>query len=120
MSSETPSIQILLTQRFKQDLKKLAKRFRSIRKDIAPLIDRIQQGETPGDRISGSKYSVFKIRLRNSNISKGKSAGYRAIYYLKTQDTVVLVTIYSKSDQSDISNNLIETIIQQLEQDQDL
>jgi mRNA-degrading endonuclease YafQ of YafQ-DinJ toxin-antitoxin module len=46
MPNDVPSIQILLTQRFQQDLKKLAKRYRSIRQDLTPLIDRLQQGET--------------------------------------------------------------------------
>ncbi|MEM7590936.1 MAG: type II toxin-antitoxin system RelE/ParE family toxin [Cyanobacteria bacterium P01_A01_bin.83] len=117
MPNDAPSIQILLTLRFKQDLRKLAKRYRSIRQDLAPLIEQFQQGETPGDRISGNKYQVIKARLKNSNIQKGKSAGYRVIYYLKTETTIILVTIYSKSDLSDLSNKLIEGIIQQFERE---
>jgi mRNA-degrading endonuclease RelE of RelBE toxin-antitoxin system len=116
MPNDVSSIQILLTQRFKQDLRKLAKRYRSIRQDLTPLIDRLQQGETPGDRISGNKYQVIKVRLQNSNIQKGKSAGYRVIYYLKTETTITLVTIYSKSNRTDISNKVIEEIIQTFEQ----
>lgn len=30
---------------------------------------------------------------------------------------IILVTVYSKSDKSDISNTIIESIIQQFEQD---
>jgi mRNA-degrading endonuclease RelE of RelBE toxin-antitoxin system len=116
MPNDVSSIQILLTQRFQQDLRKLAKRYRSIRQDLTPLIDRLQQGETPGDRISGNKYQVIKVRLQNSNIQKGKSAGYRVIYYLKTETTITLVTIYSKSNRTDISNKVIEEIIQTFEQ----
>jgi mRNA-degrading endonuclease RelE of RelBE toxin-antitoxin system len=116
MPNDVSSIQILLTQRFKQDLRKLAKRYRSIRQDLTPLIDRLQQGETPGDRISGNKYQIIKVRLQNSNIQKGKSAGYRVIYYLKTETTITLVTIYSKSNRTDISNKVIEEIIQTFEQ----
>ena len=109
--------EILLTPRFKKDLAKLAKRYRSIRKDLNPLIETLQKGEVIGDRISGSKYQIFKVRLKNSNIQKGKSAGYRVIYYLKTQTTIVLVTIYSKSYQTDISNKTIEEIIQIFERE---
>lgn len=108
-------IQILLTSRFKKDLSQLAKRYRSIRQDLTSLIERLQTGETPGDQISGLKYQVFKVRLKNSNIQKGKSAGYRVIYYLKTTTQIILVTIYSKSDQSDIQNKIIEDIIQKFE-----
>jgi mRNA-degrading endonuclease RelE of RelBE toxin-antitoxin system len=115
MENNVPSTQILLTPRFQQDLRKLAKRYRSIRQDLTPLIEQLQQGETPGDRISGNKYQVVKVRLKNSNIQKGKSAGYRVIYYLKTQTAITLVTIYSKSDLTDIPNKVIEEIIQTFE-----
>lgn len=115
MSNNVPSIEILLTPRFQQDLRKLAKRYRLIRRDLNPLIKQLQQGETPGDRISGNKYQVIKVRLKNSDIQKGKSAGYRVIYYLKTQTAITLVTIYSKSDLIDIPNKVIEEIIQKFE-----
>ncbi len=110
-------IQIALTPRFKRDLRELAKRYRSIRSDIQPLIDQLQAGQTPGDRIAGIKYQVFKVRLQNSNIQKGKSGGYRVIYYLKTEENIILATIYSKSDFSDISREVIEDAIYQYEQE---
>lgn len=115
MSSDSPSRQILLTPRFKKDLAQLIKRYRSIRKDLEPLIERLQAGEIVGDRISNVNYQVFKVRLRNSDIQKGKSAGYRVIYYLKTSDRIILVTIYSKADWSDLQNKVIEEIIQTFE-----
>ena len=115
MPNDLPPVQILLTPRFKQDLRKLAKRYRLIRQDLAPLIEQLQQGETPSDRILGNKYQIIKVRLKNSNIQKGKSADYRVIYYLKTQTAITLVTIYSKSDRTDIPNQVIEEIIQKFE-----
>lgn len=54
MPTNIPPIEILLTPRFQQDLKKLAKRYRSIRQDITPLIEQLQRGQTPGDLISGN------------------------------------------------------------------
>ena len=115
MPNSVPSIEISLTPRFQQDLKKLIKSYRSIRKDLTPLIEQLQQGETPGDLISGNKYQVIKVRLRNSDIKKGKSAGYRVIYYLKTETAITLVTIYSKSNLTDIPNKVIEEIIHKFE-----
>jgi mRNA-degrading endonuclease RelE of RelBE toxin-antitoxin system len=56
-------------------------------------------------------YSVFKVRIKNSNNQKGKSGGYRFIYYLKTDTQIVLITVYSKSDQGDISVETIHRII---------
>lgn len=117
MPSEPSPIQIALTPRFKRDLRELAKRYRSIRSDLQPLIEQLQAGEIPGDRIAGVKYQVFKVRLKNSNIQKGKSGGYRVIYYLKTAQAIVLATLYSKSDLSDVDNEIIEEAIAQYEQD---
>jgi len=112
-----PLVSISLTPRFKRDLRDLAKRYRSIRTDLQSLIAQLQAGETPGDRVTGIAYQVFKVRLKNSNIQKGKSGGYRVIYYLKTDTEILLATIYSKSDLSDVSNEVIEAAIAQHEQD---
>ncbi|AFY48305.1 cytotoxic translational repressor of toxin-antitoxin stability system [Nostoc sp. PCC 7524] len=116
MQSEQSPIQISLTPRFKKDLRELAKRYRSIRSDMQQLIEQLQAGETPGDRIAGVKYQVFKVRLKNSDIQKGKSGGYRVIYYLKTEQEIILTTIYSKSDLSDVGNEVIEEAIAKYEQ----
>ena len=62
MQSEPSPIKIALTPRFKKDLRELAKRYRSIRSDIKPLIEQLQAGEILGDRIAGVKYQVFKVR----------------------------------------------------------
>ena len=114
-NNEPLVIEIALTPRFQRDLRELAKRYRSIRTDIQPLIDQLQAGEIPGDRIAGIKYQVFKVRIKNSNIQKGKSGGYRVIYYLKNAQGIILTTIYSKSDLTDVSNEIIEQAIAQYE-----
>ena len=114
-NNEPLSIEIAITPRFQRDLRELAKRYRSIRSDIQPLIDQLQAGEIPGDRIAGIKYQVFKVRVKNSNIQKGKSGGYRVIYYLKNAQGIILTTIYSKSDLTDVSNEIIEQAIAQYE-----
>ena len=89
-NNEPLLIEIALTPRFQRDLRELAKRYRYIRTDIQPLIDQLQAGEIPGDRIAGIKYQVFKVRIKNSNIQKGKSGGYRVIYYLKNAQGIVV------------------------------
>ena len=55
--------------------------------------------------------SVFKIRIKNSDIQKGKQSGYRIIYHLKTPSHIILVTVYSKLEQKDISTKQIKNII---------
>ena len=80
MTEGIPSIKILFSDEFKDRLRILAKRYRSIRTDIQPLIDDLQIGKFIGDKIPGIGYTVFKVRLKNSDIQKGKSSGYRVKY----------------------------------------
>lgn len=109
-------IQIEFTPEFKRNLRALAKKYRQIRSDIQPIIDRLQEGDFVGDQVTGTEYTVFKARLKNSDIQKGKSSGYRMIYYLKTPTKIILVTIYSKLEQADIAAKQIRKILKEFEQ----
>lgn len=113
--SEVPLIQVEATPRFQRNLRKLAKKYLNIRDDIQPVIKQLQQGEILGDRIPKIGYEVFKLRVRNSDIQKGKSGGYRLIYYLKTAQSIILLTIYSKSRQANITADDIQSIISEYE-----
>lgn len=53
----------------------------------------------------------MKVRIRNSDTQKGKSGGYRLIYWTDSAKLIVLLDIYSKSDQTDIEVNEIRQII---------
>jgi len=111
MTDEIPQIQIVFSDEFKTRLRTLLKRYRSIRTDIQPLLNELQSGNFIGDQIPGTGYTVFKVRLKNSDIQKGKSGGYRVIYQLRGDTYILLVVIYSKSDQDDIPANQICDII---------
>jgi len=65
--SEPPAVQIQFSAEFKSQLRSLAKRYRQIRSDLQPLIDRLQSGEFPGDQIPGTGFTVFKIRVKNGH-----------------------------------------------------
>lgn len=60
-------------------------------------------------------YTVYKVRVRNTDAKRGKRGGYRIIYYLKTDIDVLLVTIYSKAEQSDIGAKDVLQIIREEE-----
>ena len=115
-------VSIRFSDEFEEELYKLSKRFRNIRSDVQPIIEQLQQGNVVGDRISGigEEYVVYKVRVRNSNIQKGKSAGYRLIYQVESSTKVLLLTIYSKSDREDIGVNEIQDILSEFyDYDQD-
>ncbi|SKB14197.1 conserved hypothetical protein [Planktothrix sp. PCC 11201] len=114
--SKQPLIQVEVSSTFKRNLRTLAKKYRSIRNDIQPIIEQLEQGELPGDQIPEVGYVVFKLRVRNSDIQKGKSGGYRLIYYIKTATAIILLTIYAKSEQVDIDADDIRSIIREFEQ----
>lgn len=114
MSSNLP-IQVSTTDRFEAEVRQLGKRYRRIRLDIQPVIEQLQAGELPGDQIPGMDYRLFKVRVRNTDAQKGKSGGYRVIYYLQTADQILLVTLYAKSDKSDITAVEIREIITRTE-----
>jgi len=109
--SEQPPVAIVFTPEFKRNLRQLAKKYRHIKSDVQPLLDELAQGSTSGARIPGVQYTVFKVRVRNSDSSKGKSGGYRIIYQQIHRQLIVLVTIYSKTEQTDIAPNEIRQII---------
>ncbi len=107
-----PLVEIRFSDEFKNSLRKLAKKYCSIRKDIQPVLEDLQQGKFQGDQIANIGYTVFKLRVKNSDNQKGKSAGYRVIYYVRTTTSVILITIYSKSEQADIPASEIKRIIE--------
>ncbi len=106
-------LKIQFTDVFKRPVRDLAKRYRRIKFDIQPVLDQLQSGELVGDQIQGTGYTVFKVRIKNSDIQKGKSGGYRLIYYIKTSENILCVLIYSKSDEDNVTSLEIKKTIQE-------
>ena len=113
--SNSSVVQIEFTPEFKRNIRRLSRRYRHIRTDVEPVLARLTAGETPGDQIQRTGYTVFKVRIKNTDARRGKSGGYRLVYYVKAVDRVILVTIYSKSDQGDVSSEDIRRIISDYE-----
>ena len=110
-----PPVQVTFSNRFENDIRRLGKHYRRIRLDIQPFIERLESGELPGDQIPGMDYTVFKVRVKNSSVQRDKSGGYRVVYYLKTRNQILFVTMCSKSDQSDITATEVREILTRAE-----
>ena len=104
-------VRVEVSPTFKRNIKTLSKKYRHVRQDIEPVIKQLQNGELPGDRITGIGEPVFKLRVKNSDINKGTSGGYRLIYYCQTATGIILLTIYTKSEQANITAEDIKKII---------
>ena len=90
-------MRIRFTKRFLKDLKHLSKKQPLVRSDVDDFIATLGQGEHPGDRLQGTDdQAVYRARLSISGSNRGKSAGYRLIYWVYTAEGIVLLTIYAK------------------------
>ena len=102
---------VIPTPEFIKNLKSLSKKYKNIKKDILDLANKLENNPTLGTSLGNN---TFKIRVKNTDLNKGKSAGYRVITYcINELQEISLVTIYSKSDKENILDlELIELIKQ--------
>jgi len=83
------------------------KKFTKIYDDLAPVLELLEKGTLLGDKIAdlklGTSHSVYKLRISNSNINKGKSSGYRLIYYVVSDEGIIyLLNLYFKKSDNDV------------------
>jgi mRNA-degrading endonuclease RelE of RelBE toxin-antitoxin system len=97
---------------FQKELKRLARKYPKVLNVVETLISRLESDHRPGDKIPHVGYDVYKVRLRNPSARRGKSGGFRVIHYVQTADSAVLLTIYSKTEQMDISPDEIRQVLQ--------
>ena len=94
--------------RFEKDVKKLKKKFPKIKNDLVKFINELSLNLELGINLGEN---LFKIRIQNSSIPTGKSGGFRIITYYKKDDTLYLITIYSKTEQDTILTDKLKQII---------
>jgi len=101
---------VLTIPQFEKDVKQLSKKFKAIKKDLTRLINSLEEEPTQG--ISLGK-GLYKIRLSNSSIPTGKSGGFRIIsYFIDQENNLYLLSIYSKTDKENISDDELRDILQ--------
>lgn len=106
------SYSIKTIQSFEKDFKKLTKKYPSLKSDLLELIQSLKINPTQGVFLSNSCY---KIRMSIKSKGKGKSGGARIITYLKIQEsTVYLLSIFDKSEQDNISNSELNSLLEGL------
>jgi len=108
-------IAIKATREFQHKVRLLTKKYRHIQSDLQPILEQLSIGKILGDRIPQTNAIVYKLRVKNSDNQKGKSSGYRLIYWLQTSDSIVLLDIYAKSEQDNIAVATIQRIIENFE-----
>ena len=82
--------------RFEKNLKKLSKKYPSLKSEYANLVNNLKENPELGTLIG---HNCYKIRLAIASKGKGKSGGARVItYFIVADDSVYLLSIYDKSD----------------------
>jgi mRNA-degrading endonuclease RelE of RelBE toxin-antitoxin system len=100
---------IELTDNFKKEAKKLAKKYPSLKTELAELFTKLVENPILGTPLGSD---IYKIRLAISSKNKGKSGGARVLSFVKvTQTTVLLFSIYSKGEVDSLSDKEIKELI---------
>jgi mRNA-degrading endonuclease RelE of RelBE toxin-antitoxin system len=96
------SFNILPTPLFDRELKRLSKKYLSVKSDLSLLLADLGKNPNAGKALGNN---CFKIRMAISSKNKGKSGGARVITYVKIVDEAIyLLSIYDKSESDTISD----------------
>jgi hypothetical protein len=104
--------EIITTQVFERDYKRLSKKYKSLPEDLTKFEVQLRQNPIVGTVLGNG---IRKVRLSIKSKNKGKSGGARIITYciiIKTGlSNIILVTMYDKSEESTKSIQEIQQII---------
>ena len=107
------SYEIIPTNRFERELKRLLKKYPSLKKEYAQLIDDIEDNCYLGEPLGNDCY---KIRVSIASKQKGKSGGARVISFVYSRKEIVyLLSIYDKSQMSNIAESAVIARINELD-----
>lgn len=96
------SFNIIPTPPFEKEIKQLAKKYPSIKKDFSQLLSQLMQDPRSGTSLGNNCY---KLRMAISSKGRGKSGGARIITFVQIiEKTVFLIAIYDKSETGSISD----------------
>lgn len=104
------SYKVITIPKFEKELKRLTKKYPSLKTEYIALVQGLKQDPEQGIAIGNHCY---KIRLAIASKGKGKSGGARIITYLQVSNTIVyLLSIYDKSEKENISDKELQELLQ--------
>jgi mRNA-degrading endonuclease RelE of RelBE toxin-antitoxin system len=96
------SYNVLTIPPFDKQLKRLAKKYPSLKNEFAELLESLEQEPEQGTNLGNNCY---KIRIAIASKGKGKSSGARVItHFVIAEETVFLISIYDKSEQENLTD----------------
>lgn len=111
MNYEEKDITIEYMPQFRRDLKRLAKKYRSLPLDLKELKLALRENPLLGADLGDN---LHKVRLAITSKGKGKSGGARVITHvlLSVENGLIrLLTIYDKSERSNITDKELRALM---------
>ncbi|MEZ0483862.1 type II toxin-antitoxin system RelE/ParE family toxin [Fibrella aquatica] len=107
------SYKIFTLSIFDKQVKRLAKKYPSLKADLVRLANELIDNPVSGQSLGGNFY---KVRLKISSKRTGKSGGAQVITYVKIIDEhITLSFIYDKADRDSISDSELDALLSLLE-----
>ncbi len=97
------------TIEFEKSLKRLSKKYKSLKEDYSHFLDELEKNPFMGDEIVAN---CRKARIAIKSKGKGKSGGGRIIFYFEiVNDRVILLFMYDKNEMENVNDEFIRQIL---------
>jgi len=100
---------VYTTDFFEKELKKLARKYPSLKNDYKSLVNSLKENPKQGQPLGKDCY---KIRMSITSKGRGKSGGSRVISCVKVfANSVFLLSIFDKSKKESISDKELDNLL---------
>jgi len=105
------SFSVYTTDFFEKELKKLSRKYPSVKLNFKALVDSLKMEPKQGQPLGKDCY---KIRMAITSKGKGKLGGSRVIACVKiSASSVFLLSIYDKGEKENISEKELDNLLRQ-------
>lgn len=98
-------MKIIYGKKFQKEAYKLEDKYKQIKTDLQDFEKKLLNSSHPlGDRLQQFKgIELYKTRIKNSSAKRGKSGGFRIIYFIKRKDeSYYMFSIFSKTEKENM------------------
>lgn len=107
------SYRIVPTDNFSRELKRLSKKYPSLKQKIKDFSNELLGNPKTGIPIG---HNCYKVRVSTPDKPGGKSKGFRIITYVVfTKEIIFLLSVYDKSEITTLKDREIKRIIKELD-----
>ena len=106
------SFKVKTIPKFESELKRLAKKFPSLKFEFIALVQSLKITPTQGSPLG---QNCFKIRMSIASKGKGKSGGGGVItYYAVSEATIFLLAIFDKSERESMPDKELKELLKEI------